>query len=234
MLVYRMPEENRISADEILITALLQLLAARLGTSSVSLEIAADARNWRVPESELDLAGTCGQFISYFPVWLNPAGVRNPDAALKAVKEQLRGVPASGLGYGRLLYRPGSQGAAEDRRLAPATPVLYQSMVSSSAKTGLALRRLWSAPLPESESVGGAALELRPYLEDRQLVLTWVNRGSRIAAELEQFAADYLQTLRLLLTLCSSAGKARFTPSHFPVAGLSQKELDELLTGLDN
>jgi len=63
--------------------------------------------------ADIDLSRTVGWFTSLFPVRLDAGGVDVAEAlaggpalgrALKLIKEQLRGVPNNGLGYGLLRY----------------------------------------------------------------------------------------------------------------------------------
>src|SRR5215813_6957071 len=69
---------------------------------------------------DVDLTHTVGWFTSLFPVRLEAAGIDLDDAlaggaslgrALKLVKEQLRAVPANGVGYGLLRYLNAQTGA---------------------------------------------------------------------------------------------------------------------------
>ena len=70
--------------------------------------------------ADVDLSRTVGWFTSLFPVRLDPGAIDLDEAlaggaalgrALKAIKEQLRGVPNKGLGYGLLRYLNGATAA---------------------------------------------------------------------------------------------------------------------------
>ena len=74
--------------------------------------------------SDTDLSRTVGWFTSLFPVRLDLCGVDIEEAlaggaalgrALKIIKEQLRGVPHNGLGYGLLRYLNRADGFAACR-----------------------------------------------------------------------------------------------------------------------
>ncbi|MGV8267924.1 condensation domain-containing protein, partial [Pseudomonas aeruginosa] len=57
----------------------------------------------------IDLSRKVGWFTSLFPLRLTPAA--DLGESLKAIKEQLRGVPDKGVGYGLLRYRAGEEAA---------------------------------------------------------------------------------------------------------------------------
>ena len=57
----------------------------------------------------LDLSRSVGWFTSLFPLRLAPAA--DLGASIKAIKEQLRGVPDKGVGYGLLRYLAGAESA---------------------------------------------------------------------------------------------------------------------------
>ncbi|MGH8612423.1 MAG: amino acid adenylation domain-containing protein [Gammaproteobacteria bacterium] len=65
-----------------------------------------------------------------------------------------------------------------------------------------------------------------------RLRVEWDYSGARYRHEtILQLAGDYLETLRALIRHCLSAEAGAYTPSDFPLAGLSQAELDALFRG---
>ena len=58
---------------------------------------------------EVDVSRTVGWFTTLFPVRLEIKAREQPGAALKRIKEQLRGVPQRGIGYGLLRYLRGAE-----------------------------------------------------------------------------------------------------------------------------
>lgn len=110
----------RTHISDLLLTALARALSGWCASPSVLVELEGHGREDLFPD--LDLSRTVGWFTALFPVRLTPGGDRlladDPDAAIaraiKAVKEQLRGVPHRGLGYGALAFRPDSPLAQRD------------------------------------------------------------------------------------------------------------------------
>ncbi len=90
----------------------------------------------------VDLSRTAGWFTTIYPVVLRlDAGV-GPGEALKAIKEQLRGVPHRGIGYGLLRYLRGGE-ASERLATLPAAEVSfnYLGQLDGTPPGGASLRR---------------------------------------------------------------------------------------------
>src|SRR5690606_22184902 len=84
-------------------TALGRALCAIGGASSVVIELESHGRADVVPQ--VDLSRSVGWFTYTHPVRLSP-GSGPIGATIQAVKEQLRGVPRDGLGFGLLARAP--------------------------------------------------------------------------------------------------------------------------------
>ncbi len=178
---------------------------------------------------DIDLSRTVGWFTSLYPVLLQPRG--EIGSALKRVKEGLRRVPNRGVGYGVLKYL----GTAESRaRLSslPSRQVLFNYLgqfdssfdeqapwTPASEQTGSAVDG--SAPRAHEFSVSGQIFENELRLivgysrqrHRRESVQAWVNLFSH--------------ELDALISHCAK-GFRGVTPSDFPLAQLSQSDLDAL------
>ena len=58
---------------------------------------------------EVDVSRTVGWFTTMYPVRLEIKAGSSSGAALKGIKEQLRGIPQRGIGYGLLRYMRGTE-----------------------------------------------------------------------------------------------------------------------------
>jgi non-ribosomal peptide synthase protein (TIGR01720 family) len=184
----------------------------------------------------VDISRTVGWFTSIFPVQLNLQG-EGPAENIKAIKEQLRGVPQRGIGYGLLRYLSPDEGL---RAQLAALPVPQVSFNYLGRIEGLAFEPILglSAHAPGAEEGSDGR---RPYLLDviaqlagdrLQLEFIYSTRVHR-RATVERVAHDVLAHLESLLAHCLSPAAGGFTASDFPEADLSQEELDRLVADLD-
>src|SRR5262249_49368278 len=76
-------------------------------------------------------------------------------------------------------------------------------------------------------------LELIGVIQESRLKMTWIY-GENIygRATIEKLAEAHLDSLRELISHCKSSDAGGFTPSDFPKARVSQKSLDQLLSGI--
>jgi non-ribosomal peptide synthase protein (TIGR01720 family) len=88
--------------EEILLTALAEAVARWSGKRQTAVTLLHHGRD-RVFDG-VDVSRTVGWFTTEYPVTLDIEGAQGVRAALDAVKEQVRGVPRHGIGYGILRY----------------------------------------------------------------------------------------------------------------------------------
>ncbi|HSN88995.1 MAG TPA: condensation domain-containing protein, partial [Thermoanaerobaculia bacterium] len=133
-LLHKVPKAYRTQINDVLLTALVQALAGPGG----SLRIALEGHGREEILDGVDLSRTVGWFTTVFPVLLalDPGAPQDPGAALLAVKEQLRSIPARGIGYGLLRYLREEEGVTG--RLAglphPEVSFNYQGQLDQSLR----------------------------------------------------------------------------------------------------
>lgn len=110
------PATYRTQVNDLLLTALARVICRWSGHTSSLIQLEGHGREELF--DGLDLSRTVGWFTSLFPVQLTPAV--GMGESIKAIKEQLRGVPDKGVGYGLLRYLAGSEAGAQLAALAPA------------------------------------------------------------------------------------------------------------------
>ncbi|MBL8969455.1 MAG: AMP-binding protein, partial [Myxococcales bacterium] len=91
-----------LAAQDILLTALAQAVARWTGDPAVWIDLEGHGREDLF--QGVDLSRTVGWFTALYPVRLALPADDDPGDALVAVKEQLRGVPRRGVGFGLLRY----------------------------------------------------------------------------------------------------------------------------------
>ncbi|NKE60128.1 amino acid adenylation domain-containing protein [Lentzea sp. PSKA42] len=213
----------RTQGNDLLLAALAQALGEWAGTGHVTVDLESHGRE--AVADGVDLSRTVGYFTSIFPVRLTHEG--DPAAAIKAVKEELRAVPRRGVGYGALHWLHGDLAGAPDR------PVLFNYLGAFDAvdSLGLIRRELPAELAGPSEGQGGTrshALQIEAQQDaDGRLQVDWhFSHNLHDTATVERVAARYVEALRELVAHCRSAGG--FTPSDFPLASLTQDEVDGL------
>ncbi|HYD78842.1 MAG TPA: amino acid adenylation domain-containing protein [Paucimonas sp.] len=225
-LLRRAPAAYRARIDDLLLAALAQTLCRWSGSAHALIELEGHGREDLF--DDVDASRTVGWFTTRFPICLTPA--REPAAAIKSVKEQLRAVPRKGIGFGLLKYLGDARSrAALDALPQPQLSFNYLGQFDDAQADSVFMLA------PESTGNDRAAANRRSHRLDvvgrvvgGVLTMSWTySPHIHDAAEIERVARDYLAHLRALIAHClCAAGGA--TPSDFPLANITQAELDRL------
>ncbi|HEU0079335.1 MAG TPA: condensation domain-containing protein, partial [Longimicrobiaceae bacterium] len=232
-LLQEAPRAYRTQANDLLLAALARAVEAWTGGERVLVEMEGHGREELFPGVEL--SRTVGWFTTLYPVVLDLGGARGPAGALRAVKEQLRAVPGRGIGHGALRYL----GSPEARARLDALPeaqlrfeYLGQFDGSLAGDSLLALAPESAGPAHGPGWRPGHLLSASGAVVGGRLHLTWGYDAGRMRREtVEGLAARFVAELRALVAHCTSPGAGGFTPSDFPLAALTQAELDAVLAG---
>jgi amino acid adenylation domain-containing protein/non-ribosomal peptide synthase protein (TIGR01720 family) len=232
-LLQQAPAAYHTQVNDLLLTALARTLCRWTGDAQVLVQLEGHGRDGLF--EDMDLTRSVGWFTNAYPLSLSPA--QGDDdvaraASIKGIKEQLRQVPHKGQGYGVLRYLADPAGRERMAALPQAritfnylgqfdqqfdAAALFQPL---DAPAGLA--HDLDAPLPNWLSVDGqvygGALQLR-----------WTFSTERFEASTIAALADtYRQELLALVAHCLTEGNGSFTPSDFPLAQLTQEQIDAL------
>uniref|UniRef100_UPI000289BE31 non-ribosomal peptide synthetase n=1 Tax=Pseudomonas sp. PAMC 25886 TaxID=1125977 RepID=UPI000289BE31 len=222
------PAAYRTQVNDLLLTALARVVCRWSGQGSTLIQLEGHGREDLF--DGVDLTRTVGWFTSLFPVNLTPA--QELSDSIKAVKEQLREVPDKGIGYGVLRYL--AQPAVVAALAALAQPRITFNylgqfdrqfdeaalFVPSTEGNGLAQDPL--APLANWLTVEG-------QVYGGELFLQWgFSREMFLTTTVQQLADDYARELKALIAHCCALEAGQATPSDFPLAGISQRQLDAL------
>ncbi|MGS2744405.1 amino acid adenylation domain-containing protein [Halomonas sp. LS-001] len=215
----------RTQVDDLLLTSLSSALCQWAERDSVLIELEGHGREDLF--DGVDLSRSVGWFTSLYPVRLTP-GNAEPSSSLKTVKEQLRQVPDKGLGYGVLRYlkeEPALVGGAY-----PQVTFNYLGQFDRSlqgdAAWQLAKENAGQSRAPQSER--RTWIEVVAWVQEGQLRFDWhYSREIHSEAAMYALQASFQAQLEALIEHCDS-GVRGSTPSDFPLAGLSQAQLDGL------
>ncbi|MEW9700771.1 amino acid adenylation domain-containing protein, partial [Paenibacillus sp. SI8] len=180
---------------------------------------------------DTDISRTVGWFTSIFPVVLRNEAELPLSQRIKKVKEQLRGVPGKGVGYGLLRYL--STGNEKWGLCAkPEISFNYLGQFDQDLQNhGLNLKL---SPYSSGSLVGGNAE--RPYALDIHCAITSGRLSLTLSYSSNQYhnasierLAERLQTaLREVIGHCVERGYSELTPSDLLIKDMTLEEVEEL------
>ena len=231
-LLQQAPAAYRTQVNDLLLTALARVIARWTERDEVLVQLEGHGREDLF--DDFDLTRTVGWFTSMFPVKLSPTD--SLDGSIKRIKEQLRAVPDKGLGFGALRYLGDAQARAALAALpVPRITFNYLGQVDGSF-AGHAGEAAFVAPASEhpgaSQSIEAPLanwLSIDGQVYGGELTLGWrFSQDMFSTATVQALADDYARELAALVAHCTQAEYHSATPSDFPLAGLSQAQLDSL------
>ena len=124
-LLQQVPEVYHTQINDVLLTALGEVVGQWTGSDEVLVDVEGHGRE-EIGADGVDVTRTVGWFTTIYPVVVersgsgsgngNGSGRAGVGEGLKRVKEQLRGMPGRGMGYGLLRYGVGNEEIAEKLR----------------------------------------------------------------------------------------------------------------------
>lgn len=213
--------------EDLLITALLQLLRQNFGLDAYCLNL---ERHGREPlNTGLDLSRTVGWFTVAHPLTFQLRQEEQLGPFIKSVKEQIRTVPNRGIGYGILRYLQRVTGLDHQ-------PQVYFNFLGrtpeSSPPSGLSYS-YWRDGLRHPASEFNRVWEINCSIEGDNLVIDWAYSTELHQPEtIERLITEYSEHLKKMIDHCLQQSGTEYTPSDFPEAGLDQGDLDNLLQQL--
>ena len=227
-LLQESPAAYRTQVNDLLLTALSRVLVRWNQRQSVTIQLEGHGREDLF--DDIDLTRSVGWFTTLYPVRLTPE--LDIGQSIKTVKEQLRAVPNKGIGFGVLRYL----GRDADRQClsqlpAPRITFNYLGQFDSSFETDgeslftPAAENAGNEQSPDAPLSNWLTLNGRVY--GGELKVGWTfSREMFDEALIQGLADEYADELRLLIEHC--AGHQGVTPADFPLARISQAQLDAL------
>ncbi|PRA31359.1 non-ribosomal peptide synthetase [Pseudomonas poae] len=232
-LLQQAPSAYRTQVNDLLLTALARVLCRWSGHASALIQLEGHGRENLF--DDIDLTRSVGWFTSAYPLRLTPVQIEEAagqGASIKAIKEQLRGVPHKGLGYGVLRYLADAQ-TRQTMAALPTADITFNYLGQFDQSFGsdalfhpldesAGLAHDPEAPLPN-------ALSVDSQVYGGELVLRWTfSRERHNPQTIRELAEAYLAELHSLVAHCLKDDAGGLTPSDFPLAQLTQPQLDAL------
>ncbi|MEU7892143.1 amino acid adenylation domain-containing protein [Nonomuraea sp. NPDC049152] len=231
------------NVNDVLLTALAAAFSRRRGAGGLLVDLEGHGREQDQVAGEADVTRTVGWFTSLFPVRIDGgdpaweefrAGGPGVGDALKRVKEQLRAVPSSGLGFGLLRDALGDL---------PAPELLFNYLGRFRAGGDADWEPVGAAdPLSAGRDPGmplAHHLEINVIVRDGasgpELSATWSwPEGVLDHADVAELADAWLEALRGIAAHVAGPSAGGHTPSDFPMVALDQEEIDALPRELED
>ncbi|HEY2724811.1 MAG TPA: amino acid adenylation domain-containing protein [Pseudonocardiaceae bacterium] len=237
-LLRDVPAAYRTRVNDVLLSALGWVLSRWTGQDTALLTMEGHGREEIL--DGVDLSRTVGWFTTQFPVALTfpvrPGTPADGDwgAVLKAVKEQLRAIPSRGLSYEALRYLSAEGSAASGLRgdTRPQICFNYHGHWDLDAEQD----GLYHAACEDGIGRDVALDSRRPYLleitgivENGELSLEWeYSHDMHRESTVRQLAEGVILALREIVAHCARPGAGGATPSDFPLAALTQQQVDRI------
>ncbi|MDT5270273.1 MAG: hypothetical protein QOH49_2459, partial [Acidobacteriota bacterium] len=224
-----------------LMTALGRALRKWGAAGKVVVEMEGHGRE-EVGSDGIDVTRTVGWFTSVYPVLVGGREGEGVGEELKRVKEELRGVPRRGMGYGVLRYLSEDAEVREQMRRIPRGDISFNYLGQfgqSAGGNGITEAAEESGgPLQSESGTRRYLLTVNCMVTGERLNVIWTYGENLYRPEtVERLAENYLESLREIIAHCLSPEAGGYTASDFPLARLNEEKLGKLsalLSGLSD
>ncbi|WP_337661786.1 non-ribosomal peptide synthetase [Actinoalloteichus sp. AHMU CJ021] len=230
-LLQDVPGVYRTRIDEVLLTGLARTVRRWTGWPRVPVTVEGHGREEVLPGVEV--SRTVGWFTSIYPVTveLSPRGEWAGDVL--AVKEQLRGVPDRGIGYGALRYLTGGgspdSGLDTDREPRISLNYLGQFDTTTGEQEWIGDWRLNPGGEHHPGETRTHLLEVVAQVRNGRLEIDWwYSPGLHHEDTVHGLAESFLTELSGFVAHCRQPGAGGVSPSDFPLVALDQDTVTRL------
>ncbi|MBQ0988762.1 amino acid adenylation domain-containing protein [Micromonospora sp. H61] len=233
-LLRRAPRAYRSEINDILLGAFSITMSRWTGRRETF--VALESHGREDLGTGLDTSRTVGWFTGLYPVLITAEDhfADDPGAAVRSVKEQLRRVPDHGVPYGLVRYLTGDSAQARSLTAAPWPEVSFnylgQYTGAEQDDSPIALSPRLVSSDRSNEGQRSFLIEVNGSVVGGRLRLIWTYSTQCHTTEtVHRLADDYRATLVRIVEHCAERASTTFTPSDFPLSGLDQAQLDQLL-----
>jgi non-ribosomal peptide synthase protein (TIGR01720 family) len=172
---------------------------------------------------------TVGWFTTIYPVGLETAVGASTGERLKQIKEQVRAIPQSEIGYGILRYlkrqlSAGGEGEISFNYLGQLDQVLTEDGLLAGARES-------AGEIRSREGKRRYKVEVEASVTGGQLQVSWsYSREQLEEAEMERVAEWYMEELREIIRHCAEPAAGGYTPSDVVDFDWTQQDLDSIVT----
>jgi len=233
-LLKEAPRAYRTQINDLLLTAMA--LAYNDWSGSTKVRLAVEGHGREDIAEGIDLTRTVGWFTSIYPVALEVKEGGAIAEQIKRIKEQIRGIPNKGIGYGLLRYlsdrealRAGLSGEE------PEISFNYFGQLGDgmpAGAKGIKLTGVNSGRTRSPKQRRRYLLDVNSAVEGGRLQMRWsFSQGAHRRDTIEWLAGRYMAALRRIIEHCVEEDGWGYTVSDFPLARLNQDKLEEIVGG---
>ena len=227
-LLKSVPENYAIRSEELIIAALVQVLATWSEEGAVALQLERHGRLDRGPR--FDLTRTVGWLTSLFPVVIPADHKLETTEFLKDVKDALRTVPLDGVGYG-IAERDHCHQKVPDFRF----NYLGQADGSFGADSMFSLASESPGRARHPDDARDVLHEVNAVVTRGELQIHWIYPDNMYTRDtMHRLASQFRKNLLSLIDFClNSESDDGYSESDFPQMNFQPGELDDLMRGLE-
>jgi len=223
-------EAYRAQLEEVLLCGVLEASRRWSGERVQAVEMEGHGRE--EISRELDVTRTVGWFTTKYPLVVELSESGAVVESLKRVKEALRGIPQRGIGYGLLRYLSEDAALREELQRGEAWPISFNYLgqldqaLSSDGLYRTTAQSYGTTQDPDDPRI--CLLGVDGYISFGKLKMNWVASQRLYKTEtLRRLGQEFVAVLRELIESTRS-DHAGLTPSDFPLAKISQQQLDKI------
>ncbi|MGI9290684.1 MAG: non-ribosomal peptide synthase/polyketide synthase [Gammaproteobacteria bacterium] len=232
-LLQDIPRAWRAQINDVLLAALASTVAEWTDSNHVLINLESHGREELF--NHLDISRTVGWFTTLYPVLFSVNDSNDPSAVLNDVKTTLNNLPDNGIGYGMLRYLSRDSGTRNALAEIPDAEIGFNYLgqidkatsgdnLFSMASGVRGLEQGQDDPRPH-------ALDIHSAVSNEQLQISVIySSGLWDEDTLKTFAQNYIDKLRELTAACLTKEQRAYAPSDFPLADITQEQLDQVLT----
>ncbi|MEM8906259.1 MAG: amino acid adenylation domain-containing protein, partial [Bacteroidota bacterium] len=217
LLLQQAGQAYQTEIDDLLLAALTQTIGEWSGLDELVIGLEGHGR--ADLSDQIDISETVGWMTNLYPVGLQVASSAEKGQLIKSIKEQLRAVPAKGMGYGLLRYLHPNPEVNE-----PLSEGRWDIVFNYLGQTDQVLGQ-GEYLRPATESVGPMVsanypkvhkLEIDGMIVNGQLQLSWGYNGQEFdQTTIEQLAQQYFDQLTQLIDHCVGQESKEWTASDY-------------------
>jgi non-ribosomal peptide synthase protein (TIGR01720 family) len=228
-LLQEVPKALHSQIDEVLLTALAMSVGEWTGRSEVVVEREGHGREVEGMEG-MDVTRTVGWFTVVYPVKLKLERGAGAVKQLQSIKEQLRGIPRGGVGYGLLRYLGGEEELVGDKPVEIAFNYLGQFDQVLGGETPFRAAAESAGGRRDQGSEREWIFEITAQVAGGRFQTQWnYSRGLHDRGTVERLSESFMRNLRVLLEASRQQQTHALIPSDFPNAQLTQADVNELI-----
>jgi len=219
--------------NDILLTALILAFNKWQGHNKLLLNLEGHGRE-EISE-DTDINRTVGWFTSVYPVMLNVSDPSETGSAIKSVKESLRNIPESGIGFGLLKFLCDDEEIKKSISSFSEPEILFNYLGQFNFNTDWKIREDLKLVQDKSE-LRFHLIEINAMTVNNRIKFEFsYSNNFHNRESIERLSGYYSESINEIIKHCSDDKTiSGYTPSDFSASGLDQNELDDLMNNLNS